>query len=288
MFSVVKKVILEPLPFPDANQLVVVAGTAPGSDLPERFALGVEAYAHFKEKSRFLDGIFYFGGGTSTFRTDKRVERIQMAWVNNDMYPTLGVRPQLGRLPVPEDGDDVALISEQLWTTWFSRDPNVIGRSYFVSDSMKTIIGVMPASFQFPSDRTMLWVAEPFRLDQVRPGQLGPPMIARLKNGATREQLANELTRLSKELPGRFGGPPAYTRIIEKHVALVDPLLDRIVGPVARTSLWVLLGAVGVVLLIACANVANLFLVRAEGRRRDMAVGPAIGAARAQHVPHQK
>jgi predicted permease len=105
-----------------------------------------------------------------------------------------------------------------------------------------------------------------------------------MKSGVTREQVAVELTRLSKELPGRFGGPPNYARLIERHSAVVEPLLDRLVGPTARTSLWVLLGAVAVVMLIACANVANLFLVRAEGRRRDLAVRRAIGASRTQLV----
>ena len=105
-----------------------------------------------------------------------------------------------------------------------------------------------------------------------------------MKPGVTREQLGAELTRLSKELPARFGGSPNYARIIEQHSAVVEPVLDRLVGPTASTSLWVLLGAVTVVLLIACANVANLFLVRAEGRRRDLAVRRAIGASRAQLV----
>jgi predicted permease len=284
MFGVVNAVVLRPLPFDHAERLVVIGGTAPGSDLPPRFGLGAEFYVHYKERSKLLDGIFLFGAGTSTLRTESRVERIPMAWPTNDMYATLGVRPQLGRLPLPEDADRVVVISDQLWATWFGRDPSVVGKSYFVSDGMKQIIGVMPPEFRFPSDDTMLWIASDIRLDQLRPGQFGAPVIARLKPGITREQLARELTGISKELPGRFGGSPAYARVIAQHSALVDPVIDRLLGPTATTSLWVLLGAVSIVLVIACANVANLFMVRAEGRRREMAVRWAIGASRAQLV----
>ena len=284
MFSVVNTVLLRPLPFPDADRLVVLAGTAPGSDLPERFGLGPEFYLHYRDHSKLLDGIFLFGAGTSTLRTDQRVERISMAFPTNGIYGTLRVSPQIGRLPAPEEEDRVVLISDQLWSSWFGRDPAVIGKTYFVSGRMRQVIGIMPPEFRFPGDDTLLWVAGDVRPADVRPGPLGAPVIARMKPGVTREQLASELTRLSKELPARFGGPPNYARIIEKHSAVVEPVLDRLVGPTTRTSLWVLLGGVSVVLLIACANVANLFMVRAEGRRRDLAVRRAIGASRAQLV----
>src|SRR5262245_11981194 len=114
MFSVVNTVLLQPLPFPDSSRLVVLSGTAPGSDLPARFGLGQEFYLHYKERSQLLDGIFLFFGGTATLRTENRVERIAMAFPTNEVYATLGARPQLGRLPIPGDGDRVVLISDRL------------------------------------------------------------------------------------------------------------------------------------------------------------------------------
>jgi predicted permease len=287
MFSVVNTVLLKPLPFPNSDRLVVLSGTAPGSDLPETFGLGFDFFFHYRENSKLLDGLFAFGGGTSTLRADARVERIPMAFPTNDMYATLGVRPMVGRLPVAEDGDRVVVISDMLWDTWFARDSAVIGRSYFVSGQMRQVIGVMPPDFRFPNDNTLLWVGGEARLEQVQPGNLGLPIVARMKPGVTREELAVELTQLAKGLPDRFGGPPTYARLIGQFRSVVDPVLDRIVGPTVNTSLWILLGAVSVVLLIACANVANLFMVRSEGRRRELAVRHAIGASRLDLVRFQ-
>ena len=285
MFSVVNTVILRPLPFPDSDRLVSIAGTAPGSDVPRRFDLSPEFYLHYKERSKLLDGIFVFTADHATFRTDQRSERVAYTWASNDMYATLGVRPIAGRLPVPEDGDNAVLLSDRLWSNWFGRDPSVIGKWFFVWRGMKQIVGVMPADFHIPTDETLLWVSGlRFGPMPERLGQFGLGAVARMKEGVTREQIAAELTRISKELPARFGGSPSYARLIEQHRALVDPLLDSMVGPAASRSLWVLLGGVSVMLLIACGNVANLFMVRAEARTRDLAIRRAIGASRSQLV----
>src|SRR3954470_21399525 len=136
MFDVVNTVMLRPLPFPDADRIMTVQAIAPGTDLKDTIGLGNEFYVHLKENSKLIDGIFSWGGGTSTFRVGDRVERIRMSWPTNDIYATLRMRPQLGRLPRPEDRDDAVLISDQLWSTWFNRDPSVIGKWYFVSDSL--------------------------------------------------------------------------------------------------------------------------------------------------------
>jgi putative ABC transport system permease protein len=287
MFGVVNKVLLEPLPYPNSDRLTYLLGTAPGSDLPERFDLGNEFYVHFKEHSKLLDGVFSFATGTSTFRAGEKVERIQMAWPTNDMYATLGVRPQLGRLPQSEDGDDAVVISDQLWNTWFGRDPLVLGKWYFVNDSMKQVVGIMPPEFAFPSDGTMLWISGEVRATNVTPGNFFPAVMARVKEGVTKQQLEAELKQLASQLPGRFGGQPSYAKIIERYRPVVLPMLEGMVGPAVRTSLVVLLGEVALVLLVACANVANLFMVRAETRRRDITVRRAIGASSGQLVRYQ-
>ncbi len=284
MFSVVNTVLLDPLPYPEPDRLVVIQGNAPGSDLPERFALGPAFYLHYKERSTLRDGIAMFNSGMSTFRVGDRVERIQMAWPTNDLYGTLGVHPQLGRLPRTEDSDDAVVLSDQLWSTWFGRDPSILGKWFFVSDSLKQVIGVMPPGFTFPSGETLLWVSGTVGLADINPLELGSPVVVRMKDGVTREQLAAELTRLAKELPERFGSPANFARTIAQFRALATPMLEASVEPAVTRSLWVLLGAVAIVLLIACANVANLFMVRAEARRRELTVRRAIGASRTQLV----
>jgi predicted permease len=283
LFSVVDTVLLDPLPYEEMDRLVAVAASAPGSDFPEEFGVSAEFYLQYKERSQLLEDVAVYNSFTSTLRVGDRVERVRMAVPTNSLYSTLGVRPLLGRLPTAADENGVVVISHQLWQSWFGGDPAVLGSTPDVSGEPRTVIGVMPPDFRFPNDGTLLWISNEVRAEGLRTGRYFWDLVARRKPDATPEALATELTALSCELPERFGGTPAYARLIAQHRAVVRPLQEELLGEYSR-PLWVLLAAAAIVLLIACANVANLFLVRAESRQRDLALRRAIGAGRGQLV----
>ena len=282
IFSVVDAVLLDPLPYADTGRLVYVAASAPGSDLPEEFGVSQEFLLQYGEAT-LLEELAGYQDFTNTLRLDDRAERVRMAAGSTSLLSTLGATPLLGRLPVPEDEDRVVVISHALWTGWFGADPAVVGRTLDLLGGSRTIVGVMGPGFWFPSEETVLWAPFVIRPEAIVPGRFGGLLVARMTPDATREALTDELTRLARRLPERFGGTPTYARIIEQHRPVVRPLQQELLGWVSE-PLWLLLGAVGVVLLIACANVANLFVVRGERRQRDLAVRRAIGAARGHLV----
>lgn len=287
MFCVVNTVLLRPLPFANVDRLVYIAASAPGSEMPPEFEAAPEFYLQYREQSRTLEDIAYYGTGTSTLRTSDRVERIRMGFTTNSLYSTLGVHPILGRLPVKEDDTHAVVLSHALWTSWFGRDPSVIGRIVYAAGKSRTIIGVMGPQFHFPSDDTMLWVSgtvEP--KDIAKPGDFSGYLIARMVPGATIASVTQELTTLAQRLPERFGGSASYARIMQKHLAVVRPLDVEMLGKAGR-PLWILLAAASIVLLIACANVANLLLVRVDGRHREMAMRRALGATRGELIRTQ-
>ncbi|MEQ8330861.1 MAG: ABC transporter permease [Longimicrobiales bacterium] len=283
IFSVVDTVLLEPLPYAHADRLVRIAASAPGSDLPDEFGVSAEFYHQYREESRLLEDVATYNTFTNTLRVDDRTERVWMSSPSVSLFATLGADPILGRLPTDEDDGRAVVISHALWSAWFDRDPGVLGASHYIGGQDRTIVGVMGPDFWFPDDRIMLWIGNPMRTDNVRPGRFGLALIARVAPDTDRESLVRELTVLASRLPERFGGSADYARLIEQHRPVVRSLEDDLIGPVA-SSLWVLLGAVGVVLLIACGNVANLFVVRAEHRQRDLAVRRALGAGRGELV----
>lgn len=279
IFSVVDAVLLDPLAFPDADRLVVIRGTAPGSDLPEEFQLGPEFYIEYGESARGLEDLAYLEGGQTSVQSGDHVERLFIGAGPPSLYSTLNVAPVLGRLPTEDDEEgQVAVLSHRLWTEWFDRDEGVLGSIIEVSNEPVTIIGVMGPSFQIPSEQTSLWIHD-LITPPVQPGGFNLNLLGRMAPGVDHDALAAELDLLTDRLPERFGGSPAYAGILETYRPVVRSLEDQLVGDF-DTALWILLATVGIVLLIACANVANLMLVRAESRERDLAVRRAMGSGR--------
>jgi predicted permease len=278
IFSVVKVVLLAPLPFPNADRLVHVGGTAPGTEQPEEFGVPDELYFEYRENVPALEDSALYGTGSSTTRAEGQTEQLFLTVATPSLFTTLGARPILGRLPTEEDNDRVVVLSHWLWQAWFGSDPAVIGRSYYFARETRTVIGVVGPEFRFPDERVAFWFPG-IRRELVTPGGFGTNMVARMAPGVDRTELAAQLEPLAQRVQQRLGGPAPYARIMERHRPVVRPLDEQLLGNVA-TALWILLGMVGIVFLIACANVANLFTVRAESRRQDLAVRSALGSGR--------
>lgn len=147
IFSVVDAVLLDPLPYPDGDQLVSIAASAPGSDMPEEFGVSVEFFVQYRDQSTSLEALSVYNNFTASLRVEDRTERIPMAVMSTEAFVTLQSTPILGRLPTLEDEGGVALISHALWATWFGSDPSVLGRTYEMADTERTIIGVMGPDF---------------------------------------------------------------------------------------------------------------------------------------------
>ena len=286
IFSVLKPVLLDPLPFPNADRLVHIGGSAPGTDQPEEFGVPDELYFEYRDSVPEIEDAALYGTGSSTTRAEGQVDQLFVTQATPSFFSTLGAPPLLGRLPNDNDTGGVVVLSYWLWQSWFGSDEKVIGRSYTFANQTRTVIGVMKPEFRFPDERVAFWVPMTVRAAQVTPGGFGPRMIARVAPGTDRAQLAAHLEPLARRVQQRLGGPAPYVRIMEHHRPIVKPLREHLVGKIA-TALWILLGTVGIVFLVACVNVANLFTVRGENRRVDLTVRRALGAGRGDLVRSQ-
>ena len=283
IFSVVNVVLLKPLPFPDADRLVHIGGTAPGTDQPAELGLPDELYLEYRDSVLGLEDIGIYGTGSSTSRAEGHVDQLFLTQATPSLFTTLRVQPLHGRVPTDEDSANVVVISHWLWESWFNSDLAVIGRTYTFAGATREVIGIMKPEFRFPDERVAFWIPLQIRPAQVTAGGFGPRAVARMKPGTDRAALTAQLEPLARRVQQRLGGPAPYVRIMERHRPVVKPLREQLVGAIA-TPLWILLGTVAIVFLIAGANVGSLFMVRAESRRRDLAVRRALGAGRGDLV----
>src|SRR5262245_38111431 len=218
IFTLVDSILLTPLPYSNPDGLVMLRGSAPGTDVGEDFGLSTEFLIEYQENADLLDGVAAYNLFTSTLRTDERVDRVLMSSPTPSLFTMLGVQPLIGRLPVDEDVDRVVILSHRLWIEWFDGDPNVIGRSYSVAGQTRTVIGVMPPDFAFPAESITLWFPNPIAVavasgqTQIRVGNFGLPLVARVKPGVEPDALIAQLDLIASRLPEKYGGSPAYAQ----------------------------------------------------------------------------
>src|SRR5689334_3341843 len=284
IFSVVNAVLLRPLPYPEPGQLVQLR--ADWSGKPST-VIGSATFVEVKAQSQSLARIAAYAGGEMTLTGVGPAERVVAGAVTADFFPLLGVQPALGRNFTKEEdtpnGPKAAILGHGLWQIRFGGDANVLGRTITLNQQSYTVVGILPARFQYP-EPFQLWT--PLALGETGgtfvkhgEGMMLLAAIARLKPGVTLEQAQTELQTIAQRV--QAGGPAATPgrRARGSGALTLAGLHEQFVGDV-KGMLLVLLGAVGFVLLIACANVANLLLARAAVRQKEMAVRAALGAGR--------
>jgi predicted permease len=284
IFAVLDGVLLKPLPYPHAEELVGLWHTAPGVNITD-LNMAPFLYFTYREDGRTFQDVGLWTEGAASVTGLAEPERVTVLRVTDGVLSLLGVPPTLGRTFSKQDDQasspPTVILSHGYWQSKLGGDPAAVGRRLTVDGEAREIIGVMPRGFRFLDVKSALIL--PFRFDRakVHLGNFSYQSVARLKPGTTLAQADADVARLLTLSFDRFPAPPGFNKkmFTEARIApRLRPFKQDLVGDIGNV-LWVLMGTIGLVLLIACANVANLLLVRVEGRQQELAVRVALGAS---------
>jgi len=287
VFSVVDGVLLKALPYPDADRLVAFAHRAPGVKI-ENAGSAPFLYFTYRDQMKSVIDVGLWRTDTTSITGVAEPEEIPTIDVTDGVLPMLGAQPLLGRVFTRADDAPTAeptiVLAYGYWKTRFGGDASVIGRRVLSDGRAREVIGVLPESFRFLDRRASAYL--PLRLDRANTflGNFSYQSIAKLKPGIAAETMSTEAAQLIPVAIDGFPVFPGFSVSLFKGVGLapiVRPLKEDMVGDIGRV-LWILMGTIGLVLLIACANVANLLLVRTDGRQQELAIRAALGANRAR------
>jgi predicted permease len=286
IFSAVNGILLQSLPYPDPDRLVGLWHTAPGIDIP-LFEQSDGTYLFYQSENRTLEGMGIFGNTSVNLTGGEEPERVDAAFVTSTLFSTLGIVPEHGRSLIETDNEPgaeaVVILGHGLWSRRFGSDPGILDHTVLIDGEAHRVIGIMPAHFSLPVSDSELWTALEIDPAEATTGSFRWFSVGRLKPGESVESAQRDLDRLRGRLPEAYPGDFLTAKMMEtaQMEAIVHPLIEDVIGDEnLERSLWILLGTVFFVLLIACANVASLFLVRAQSRHREVALRVALGAGR--------